>query len=77
MPSVPIGGSGNELADSGHQYGSPAKRPSVEQQAERLNVPRLVNQDQESVRVQEAQLPIKLEPLTVLLTSPGYVTQLP
>ena len=68
IPSVPISGSGNKLPDSGHQYGFPAKRLSVEQQAERLKVSCLVNQDQESVRVQETQLPIKPEPLPMLLT---------
>ncbi len=55
----------------------PAKRLSVEQQAERLKLLRLANQDQESVCVQEAQLPIKPEPLPVLPTSPDHVTQQP
>ena len=75
IPSVAVSGSGNKLSDPGHQYGFPAKRLSVQQQAERLKVLRLVNQDQESVSVQEAQLPIKPEP--VLLTSPDHVTQPP
>jgi tRNA U55 pseudouridine synthase TruB len=50
---------------------------SIEQRAERLKVLRLVNQDQESVRVQEAQSPIKPGPLPTLLTSPDHVTQPP
>lgn len=75
IPSVPISGSGNKLPDSGHQYGFPAKRLSVEQHAERLKVLRLANQDQESVRVQEAQFPIKPEPM--LPTSPDRITQPP
>ena len=77
IPSVPISGSENKLPDSGHQYDFPAKTLSVEQQAERLKVLCLVNQDQESVRVQEAQLPIKSEPSPVLPTSPDHVVQLP
>jgi tRNA pseudouridine55 synthase len=76
-PSVPISGLGNKLPDSGHQYGFPAKRLSVQQQVERLKVLRLVNQDQESARVQEAQLPIEPEPLPVLPISPDHVTQPP
>ena len=71
---VPISGSGNKLPDPGHQYGFPAKRLSVGQQAERLKLLRIFNQDQESVRVQEAQLPIKPELLLVLPTSPDHVT---
>ena len=77
IPSVPISGSGNKLPDSGHQYGFPAKRLSVEQHAERLKVLRLANHDQESVRLQEPQFPIEPEPLPVLPTSPDHVTQPP
>jgi len=75
VPSVPIFGSGNKLPDSGHQYGFPAKSLSVEQQAELLKVLRLVNQDQESGCVQEAQLSTKPEPLPALPTSPDHFTQ--
>ena len=77
IPSVSISGSGNKQPDPGHQYGFPAKRLSAEQQEERLNVLRLVNQDQGSVRVQEAQLAITPESLPVLPTSPDRVTQPP
>ena len=74
---IPIPGSGNKLPDSGHQYGFPAKRLSIEQQAERLKALCLVNQDTESVRAQEAHLPINPEPLPVLPISPDHVAQLP
>lgn len=74
-PSVPISGSENKQPDPGHQYGFPAKRLSAEQQEERLKVLRLVNQDQGSVRAQEAQLAITPGPLPVLPTSPDHVTQ--
>ena len=74
IPSAPIPGTGNKLPDPGHHCEFPAKKLFVEQQAERLKVLRLFNQDQESVRVQEAHLPIKPEPLPVLPTSPDHVT---
>lgn len=75
IPSIPLSGSGDEPPDLGHQYNFPAKRLSAEQQAERLKVLRLVNQDQESARVQEARLPITPGPLPALPTSPDHVTQ--
>ena len=77
IPSVPISGSENKPPGSGHQYGPPAKTLSVEQQAERHKLLCLVNQDQESVRVQEEQSPIKPEPLPVLPKSPDHVAQPP
>lgn len=76
IPSVSLPGSRANLPDSGHQFHFPAKRLSVEQQAERLKVLRLVNQDQEFAREQEATLPIKPGPLPALPTSSDHVTQL-
>ena len=77
IPSIPLSGSGDDPPELGHRYSFPAKRLSAEQQAERLKVLRLVNQDQESARVQEALLPITPEALPALPTSPDHVTQLP
>jgi len=76
IPSVPLSGSEVKPPDLAHQYGFPAKTLSAEQQAERLKVLRLVNQDQGSARAQEAPLPITPEPQPAIPTSSDHVTQL-
>jgi tRNA pseudouridine55 synthase len=74
---TPSASPGDGVPESGHHYGFPAKRLSAEQREERLKMLRLVDQDQGSGRVQEAQLLIKPASLPALPTSPDHFTQLP